>query len=309
MRTPLLLQLAEQVVEPDAVAADHDEIGQLQLPAEQLHVDHRPGWTISSWRPMVVKPSARLNVVTLPDPGPSETRERGRLRTGAGIRSGCRPRIASTRPTSRYSVRPISLFTFTASRACTVARASSRRGPPSPTDHRRDELVEREDRRRREAGQHDDRLAAGRGQTDRLAGLERDAVRDDPGIGQLGDDAIGDVAGAFARAAREQHDVGDRRAPRAPSRAARSMSSGDDAEPTRLAAQLAHGVGEHLRVRVVDARRLHRLAGRDDLVAGREDRDDRLAPDVDRRRRRSPRARRCRGWSGSCRAAARSRRR
>ena len=37
----LLLQLAEQVVEADAVAADHDEIGQLQLAAEQLNVDER----------------------------------------------------------------------------------------------------------------------------------------------------------------------------------------------------------------------------------------------------------------------------
>ena len=38
-----LLQFAEQVVEPDAVAADHDEIGQLQFAAEKLHVDDRAG--------------------------------------------------------------------------------------------------------------------------------------------------------------------------------------------------------------------------------------------------------------------------
>ena len=29
-----------------------------------------PAGTISSWRPIVVKPSARLNVVTLPEPWP-----------------------------------------------------------------------------------------------------------------------------------------------------------------------------------------------------------------------------------------------
>ena len=100
-----------------------------------------------------------------------------------------------------------------------------------------------------------------------------------PGIGQFGDDAVGHVAGAFARAARQQHDVGDVER-LAHLRAQRIRVVGHDAEAARLAAQLAHGVGEDLRVRVVDARRLHRLAGRDDLVAGREDGDDRPAPDV-----------------------------
>ena len=61
-----------------------------------------------------------------------------------------------------------------------------------------------------------------------------------------------------------------------------STSSWCDAETTRLATELANGVGQHLRVRVVDARGLHRLARWNDLVAGRKDRDDRLAPDVDR---------------------------
>ena len=35
----LLLQFAKQVIETDAVAADHDEIGQLQIAAEQLDLD------------------------------------------------------------------------------------------------------------------------------------------------------------------------------------------------------------------------------------------------------------------------------
>ena len=81
------------------------------------------------------------------------------------------------------------------------------------------------------------------------------------------------------------------RAPRAAVRAARRHRRARCPKP-RLAAELAHGVGQHLRVRVVDVRRLHRLAGRDDLVAGRDDRDDRLSPDVNAWRRRSPRARR-----------------
>ena len=37
-----LVHLAEQEVEPDAVAADHDEVGKLQFPPEQLHAEHRP---------------------------------------------------------------------------------------------------------------------------------------------------------------------------------------------------------------------------------------------------------------------------
>ena len=38
-----LVHLAEQEIEPDAMAADHDEVRKLQLPPEQLHADHRPG--------------------------------------------------------------------------------------------------------------------------------------------------------------------------------------------------------------------------------------------------------------------------
>ena len=49
----------------------------------------------------------------------------------------------------------------------------------------------------------------------------------------------------------------------------------------RLAAELSHRIREHLGVRVVDFCRLHRLARSDDLVAGRENGDDRLPPDFD----------------------------
>ena len=211
----------------------------------------------------------------------------------------------STSPTSRYSVRPISLLTLTASRAGTTVRSCAPR-PASSANHRRDELVKREDRRRRKAGKHDDRAAARRRQADRLARLERDAVRDDAGIAQFGDDAIRQIARALARAAGEQHDVGDLERVLQPL-AQRGHVVVGDAQPHRLAAELAHGIGEHLGVRVVDLRRLHRLAGRDDFVAGGEDGDDRLSPDVDASRRRSRPARRCRGWSAADRGEARSR--
>ena len=53
--------------------------------------------------------------------------------------------------------------------------------------------------------------------------------------------------------------------------------------PSRLGSppKLAHSVSQNLGVGVVDLGRLHRISGRDDLVAGGEDRDDRLSPDVD----------------------------
>src|SRR6186713_2377730 len=38
-----LLQFAKQIVEPDAVAADDDEICELELASEQLHPHHGPG--------------------------------------------------------------------------------------------------------------------------------------------------------------------------------------------------------------------------------------------------------------------------
>src|SRR4030095_6625650 len=46
--------------------------------------------------------------------------------------------------------------------------------------------------------------------------------------------------------------------------------------------KVAYGLGEHLSVRVVDARRLHGLTRWNDLVAGREDGDHRLSPDINR---------------------------
>ena len=50
--------------------------------------------------------------------------------------------------------------------------------------------MEREDRGRREAGEDDDGAPAARREADRLARLQRNAVRHDPWIGQLGDDPV-----------------------------------------------------------------------------------------------------------------------
>ena len=147
---------------------------------------------------MVAKPSARLNVVTLPDPCPI-----GYAASDVPAASSA----VSTNPTSRYSVRPISLLTLTANRAGTTVR-SCEPATGQQAKHRRHELVKREDRRRRKAGEHDDGTATSRREADRFARLERDAVRHDSGIAQFGDDAIRQIARSLARATREQHDIG-----------------------------------------------------------------------------------------------------
>ncbi len=91
--------------------------------------------------------------------------------------------------------------------------------------HRCNELVEREDRGRWKAGKDHHRLAARHRKADRLAGLQRHAVRDDARIREPADDAIGNVASAFRRATREDDDVGRERARQHPA---------DTASPARI---------------------------------------------------------------------------
>ena len=122
--------------------------------------------------------------------------------------------------------------------------------------------------------------SAGCGQADRLARLERDAVRDDAGVVELGDDAVGHVAGALAGAAGQQHHVGELER-LAHMLAERGLSSSRTI-PSLAARRRSRAPHRPAPVRSSRRpRRPHRLARGDDLVAGRENRDDRLAPDVD----------------------------
>ncbi len=103
---------------------------------------------------------------------------------------------------------------------------------------------------------------------------------DDAGVGQFGDDLIRDVARALAGATGEQNHVGGLQ------RALQALPQQSDvvmrdAEAQRFAAQLADCVREHLAVGVVNMGGPHRLAGRDDLIAGRENGDNGFAPDAD----------------------------
>ena len=118
-------------------------------------------------------------------------------------------------------------------------------------DHRRDELVEREDRRGRKSGQDHDGLAVGDREADRLARLQRDAVRDD-----RRDCAAGSRCDTTGR--RRPWTCRPRRSRRRSRSAARERVGerrvvvGNDAELHRLAAELLHRGADDRRVRVVD---------------------------------------------------------
>jgi hypothetical protein len=213
---------------------------------------------------MVMKPSAPLNVVTDPEPLP--------IGYALSLPS------FSTRPTSRYSVRPaLGVDAHRQRRRHRLAPLPRQAGERA--DHRRDELVEREDRRRRKARQDDDRLAVADGEADRLAGLERDAVRDDPRIAEPARDAIREISCALRRPTRKQHDVVLERA-RQRCGEGRFLVA-DDTELHRLAAELGDRRADDRGVRVVDRAERQRRSRRDDLVAGRQDRHPRPPADAD----------------------------
>src|SRR6185436_14790756 len=249
------LQLAEQVVEADAVAADDHQIRELQLAAEQLHVDDRAGFD---------------NLVVPRDGGEAVgAAERGDAARALSHRIRGQRRVAAF---ARRLDQPDEQILGASDLAVDLhrqprahVRALRLRAAGQAAHDRRDELVEREDRRRRKAREDDDRLAARGGKADRFARLQRHAVRDDARIVELGDDAIREIALALAGPTGQQHDVGARERLRH-LLAHRRRSVRGDAETARLAARLAYGVGENLGVRVVHPARLHRFARRDDLV-------------------------------------------
>ena len=128
-------------------------------------------------------------------------------------------------------------------------------------------------------GQDHDGLAVGHRKADGLAGLERHAVRDDAGIAEPFDDTVRKIAGALGRASREDHEIAFEAArERARQRA---LVVGNDAEMHGGAAKLLDRGADDRGVGVVDGARAQRIAGRDDLVARREDRHSRPAVDGD----------------------------
>ena len=96
----------------------------------------------------------------------------------------------------------------------------------------------------------------------------------DENVAELRDNAMGEVARTFGRAAGKHHHVAARKGG-AHGAFERRLVIGEGAERHRLAARLGHGGGDDRAVAVVDAGRRQWRAGRDELVAGREHGDAR----------------------------------
>ena len=128
-----------------------------------------------------------------------------------------------------------------------------------------------------------------------------------PGLAEPGDDAVGDVAGAFRGAARQhQHVAGCERI--AHRGFELRLVVGNGAEKHRLAAILGDRRGDDRAIGVVDRGRAQRQTRLHQFVAGRDDGDARPARDGDFAQCRRPPACRSRASRSWCRRAAAPRR-
>ncbi|GJE44265.1 hypothetical protein AEGHOMDF_3453 [Methylobacterium soli] len=147
----------------------------------------------------------------------------------------------------------------------------ARRQPGHRPDQRHHEFVEGEHRRGREARQHHDRLALRHREAEGLAGLERDAVDQDPGFAEARQDAVRDIARALRGAPRQHDEVAGREALADRRLEGRLVVRHDAARQSR-AAILDDGGGHDRPVRIVDRAGPQGLARRHQLVAGRQHR-------------------------------------
>ena len=153
-----LLQLAEQVVEADAVAADDDEIGQLQLAIEQLHGDHRArrdDLVVAADRGEAVGAAERRDAAGALAHGIGG--ERGRFDSSVSVGSlkvGWRRRNQTNQEVLGAADLAVHADGQPRLHGGALLR---RRAARHRREHRCDELVKREDRGRRKARQHDDR--------------------------------------------------------------------------------------------------------------------------------------------------------
>ena len=102
-----------------------------------------------------------------------------------------------------------------------------------------------------------------------------------PGSSKLCDGAVAQIARTFRGAAGEQHDVASGE-PVGDEALQHALLVGADAEGDRHSARLGDRGGEDRGVRIVNPAGPDRLSRRHDLVAGRDDRDQRPAPHLDR---------------------------
>ena len=190
-----LLQPTQQMIQPDAMAADHDQIGQRQVAAQQLDLNDR----------------RLLDDLLMPADGHEPVgMAKGGDRTGAlahrvrGQRDAVIGFFAALNKADQQILGAADLRVDFNRQPGRHDRRRFDSAASQPAEDGCHELVKREDRRRGEPGQDHHRLARGGGQTDRFARFERDAVGDDAGVGQFADGAVREIALALACPARQQ---------------------------------------------------------------------------------------------------------
>ena len=185
-------------IEPGAVAADDDEIRHPHMRREQRHLGLAAGRHLVGQRIDPQKPVG--------------------LREG-GDRTGALARRVRDQPVRSFDQRHHDEFGAPEfggdphRHARIDLGVGTRRQARHPPQHRHDHVVKGEHRRGRKSRQDDHRLAVAYRKAQRLAGLERDAVRNDAGLAEPADDAMGYVARAFRRAARQHQHVAGFQAP------------------------------------------------------------------------------------------------
>ena len=252
-------------IEPHAVAPDHHEVRQRQLAAQEGYRDLAVGLDDLG---VARDPDEAVRSAECGDASAALPHGIGGEAPGGSAHQPDQQVLESPALGQRLLGQP---------RRDHLARARS--GSRKLSDHWGHELVEGEDRRRRKSRQDHHRQAPTRRQADRLAGLESHAVDHDSGV-ELGHDAAVQVTLALRRAPGHEDQV---RALERPPQCGpqRSHVVAERPQELRLTAQLADGVGEDAPVTVVDEARPHGLAGLDQLVARRQDRDPGPAHDLD----------------------------
>ena len=252
----------EHRIQPDAVAADDDEVRRSRRAADQPHADRRAGL-----RPRIQRRDGEE---------PIRLGEGGHAARALAEREGAQPALRRLRQRD-HDVFGAAQF---AGRAHGQRRGHlrllPRRQAGQRADHRHHEFVEGEDSAGREARQHHQRHPPHGREAQRLARLERHAVHDHARRAQTREDAVRHIPRALAGAARHHDQVGalQRIAHR---RFERRFLVAEDAHRHRHTAVLGHGGAEDRGVAVGDAARRQRRAGRDQLVAGRDHRHARSA--------------------------------
>ena len=105
-------------------------------------------------------------------------------------------------------------------------------------------------------------------------------MHDYPRIVKIGNRTIAKIPGALRGAAGEDDHIA-RRETLADEARQDLLVIGPNTQQLRDAARLLDGSSEDRRIRIVHGARPHRFAGRDDLIAGRDDRNPRSAPYLD----------------------------